>query len=450
MLQPVGVKGKVTRGGAEAGVAGFQGAHSKPVDRISFGSSREPRQWRPGWWHRPGRLAWLVVLAAAVVVVAVVAVVLVTTRGHARRMASVPLPSAQPLPPMLAGIPARSVRSDLFLGGESFWRVGRRPRAVLAGLLLNGLSPLLPHGHGAQVGQLAAVPGGAVALISDISTGITYGALGRVVLIPASNAPARAIARATVIAVGPGGRQVWVQTAIQSVNNGEGLPATFRSPTWAVNLAGRRVSPVLRLPLGLVGATESGPLTQNLATGQLQLWDGATGRPMHLPLPADAQFVAAGRGRVVWQSSAPSSALHVTDLRTGSDAAVPLPANWLSSSQTYPPPPASFDPSGRRLVLPLDRVDSSGNTTAEDLFIADTATGTLRMIPGKPLPLPSSSTTQADQLAGSWDSDGLLWVLAMSPYNGYYQLGFWTGAGPLHTFGPAQGSPMALSAPGSG
>jgi hypothetical protein len=420
------------------------------VDRISFGSDREPRRWRPGWLPRrgwPGRRAWLVVLAAAV---AVAAVVLVTTGGHARRTASVPLPSAQLLAPMLAGIPAHGARTDLFLGGENFWRVGRRPRAVLAGFLLNGLSPLLPRGHGGQVDQLATVSGGTVALISDISTGITYGALGRVVFIPASNAPARVIARATVIAAGPGGQQVWVQTAIQSVNNGEGVPATFRSPTWAVNLAGRRVSPVLRLPLGLVGATESGPLTQNLATGQLQLWDGAAGRPVHLPVPADAQFVAAGGDRVLWQSFAPLTALHVTDLRTGSDAAVPLPRNWTPPPETYPPPPASFDPSGRRLVLPLDRVDSSGNTTAEDMFVADTATRTLRMIPGKPLPLPLSSTTQADQLVGAWDSDGLLWVLAMSPYNGYYQLGFWTGVGPLHTFAPARGSPMALSATGSG
>jgi hypothetical protein len=351
---------------------------------------------------------------------------------------------------MLAGIPARGARTDMFLGGESFWRVGRRPRAVLAGLLSNAVSPLLPGGDSAQVGQLAAVSGGAVALISDISTGITYGALGRVVFIPASTAPARVIARATVIAVGPGGRQVWVQTGIQSMRNGEGVPATFRSPTWAVNLAGRRVSPVLRLPLGLVGATGSGPLTQNLATGRLQLWDGATGRPMHRPLPADAQFVAAGRDRVVWQSFAPFSALHVTDLRTGSDVTVPLPTNWLPASQTYPPPAASFDPSGRRLVLPLDRVDSSGNVTAEDLFVADTATRTLRMIPGKPLPVPSTVTMPAYQLAGAWDSGGLLWVLATSPYNGYYQLGFWTGAGPPHRFAPAQGSPMALSAPGSG
>jgi hypothetical protein len=33
----------------------------------------------------------------------------------------------------------------------------------------------------------------------------------------------------------------------------------------------------------------------------------------------------------------------------------------------------------------------------------------------------------------------------MNPYYGYYQLGFWTGDGPLHTFKVAQRSPMALS-----
>jgi hypothetical protein len=38
----------------------------------------------------------------------------------------------------------------------------------------------------------------------------------------------------------------------------------------------------------------------------------------------------------------------------------------------------------------------------------------------------------------------------MSPDNGYYQLGSWTGAGPLRTFTPAQGNPTALAAPGPG
>jgi hypothetical protein len=398
----------------------------------------------------------MVVLVAAAL--AVTAVPLLTSGGHARRVVSAPspsarslpsaqpLPGAQPLPPLLGGVLAHGAHTDMFLGGENFYRVGSRPRAVATGLLLNGLSPLLPYGHGAMVDQLAPVPGGVVAHISDIWTGITYGALGRVVFVPDANAPARVIARGTVIAVAPGGRQIWVQTAIQGAGNGEGAPA--RSPTWAVNLAGRRVSPVLHLPLGLVAATESGPLTQNLATGQLQLWNGATGRPIPLKLPADAGFVAAGRGRVVWQSD--RNALHVTDLNTGTDASVPLPRNWVPPPETYPPPSASFDPSGQRLVLPLDHVDSSGNTTAEDLFVADTATGTLRMIPGKPLRLISSPNAQGIQMVGSWDRQGLLWVLAASAYDGYYQLGFWTGTGPLRTFAPAQGSPMALSAPGSG
>ena len=116
-----------------------------------------------------------------------------------------------------------------------------------------------------------------MAHISDISTGATYGALGRVVFIPAANAPARVIARATMIAVGPDGRQVWVQTAVQSMQNGVGVSAGFTSPTWAVDLAGRRVSPVPHLPLGLADATRSGPLTLNLVTGRVQLWNGATG-----------------------------------------------------------------------------------------------------------------------------------------------------------------------------
>jgi hypothetical protein len=337
----------------------------------------------------------------------------------------------------------------MLLGGENLWRIGRQPRVVLGGFLSNGLSALLPRGHGAEVDQLFPVPGGLVAHISDVSTGITYGAPGRVLFVSAANASARVLARATMIAVAPGAHRVWVQTGFQSLHNGEGVQASFRSPTWAVNLDGRRDSPLLRLPFGLVAATQSGPLTQNLATGQLQLWNGATGRPMPLQLPSNANFVAAGSDRLVWQSDSPVSALHVADLNTRTDIAVPLPPGWESPSETYPPSPASFDPSGRRLVLTLDRVDSSGNAVAENLFVVDTVARTMRMIPGRPLPLPSSATSVADPLVGSWDRQGLLWVLAMSPYSGYYQLGFWTGAGPLHTFAPTYGSPMTLSAPGS-
>jgi hypothetical protein len=381
-----------------------------------------------------------------------IAAVLVTTGGPARRPVSAPSPSASPpssWPALFHGVPAHGLSTDLFLAGENFWRVGGQPRTVGAEFLLNGLSPLLPPGHGAEADQLAPVPGGVVAHISDISTGITYGALGRVVFIPVANAPAQAIARATMIAVSPGGAQIWVQTAVQLLRNGAGAPPGFISPTWAVNLSGRRVSPVLRLPFGLVAATGAGPLTQDLSTGQLQLWNGATGRPIRTNLPADADFIAAGRDRVVWDACRASCRLHVTDLTTGTDAAVPMPRSWVPASVTYPPPSASFDPSGQRLVLPLDRVDSSGNTTAEALFIASTATRTLRMIPGTSLPFSSLPAAQPIQMVGAWDRQGLLWVLASSPDEGYYQLGCWTGAGPLRTFALTHGGPVALTAPGS-
>jgi hypothetical protein len=36
--------------------------------------------------------------------------------------------------------------------------------------------------------------------------------------------------------------------------------------------------------------------------------------------------------------------LHVTDLTTGTDAAVEVPRTWVPPSQTYPPPSASLDP----------------------------------------------------------------------------------------------------------
>lgn len=351
---------------------------------------------------------------------------------------------------LLAGVAARRAYVGLFLGGDNVWWVGRRPQEVAAAWLRNGLSPLLPRGHGAEVDQIAAVRGGVVAHVSDISTGITYGALGRVVFIPSAHAPARVIGRATMIAVAPSGRQVWLQTAVQRLNAGRGVPANFRSLTWAVNLAGRRVTPVLRLPFGLVGATEQGPLTQNLSTLRLQLWNGATGRQLPPPVPADEDFVAAGQDRLVWDSYAHSAGLlHVTDLRTGSSVTVPLPGNWGVVSETFPPPPASFDPAGRRLVLPLERIDSSGNPIAEALFVIDLTTRTLHMVPNATLPLPVSAVALADTLVGAWDPRGLLWVLAMNPYYGQYQLGFWTGAGPLHTFQMAKGSPMALLAPRS-
>jgi hypothetical protein len=171
---------------------------------------------------------------------------------------------------------------------------------------------------------------------------------------------------------------------------------------------------------------------------------------LSLPVPADADFVAADPEKLVWASYAHSaSMLHVTDLRTGSNVSVPLPSNWALPSETFPQQPASFDLAGQLLALPLDRTDSSGTASAEALFVIDLATRTVRMIPSAQLPLPTGAGVIADTLIGSWNARGLLWVLAMNPYSGHYQLGFWTGAGPLHTFHVAEGSPMVLTAPGS-
>ncbi len=177
------------------------------MDTISFGPGRTPRHWRPGWLARgrpprrggPGRRTWLVV-AIAVTAGAATAIALVTTAGGGprpvtarspsttRSPSTVRPPSAPPLS-LLSGVPADGVSTDLFLAGENFWRVSRLPQTVAAGFLVNGLSPLLPADHGAEADQLFQVPGGVVAHISDTSTGISYGALGRVVFIPVRATP---------------------------------------------------------------------------------------------------------------------------------------------------------------------------------------------------------------------------------------------------------------------
>ena len=171
------------------------------MDTIGFGSDREPRRWRPGWrpprpWAR--RRAWLVAVAAAAGVATAAAVlaatVLATAGGLARRPVSASVP-AVPSPPLLRGVPADGVRTDLFLAGENFLRVAR-PRQVAAGFLVDGLSPLLPPGHGAEADQLAPVPGGVVAQ-SATSPPPSATARGRGLPAPAANdSPGHATAEA--------------------------------------------------------------------------------------------------------------------------------------------------------------------------------------------------------------------------------------------------------------
>jgi len=437
------------------------GAYSKPVDTISFRPDRPPRRWLPGprwpgprWpvWRRvaarlSGR-AWLLILAATTVVAG--GLFVLTTHAGGHRRAGVPVADATPL--VLTGVPARSVRTNLVIGGDYLWRVGGgRPRAAFGGLLFNGLSPLLRGTDGAGVSQIAPVPGGVIALLSGNSSNGTGGNRGVVLFIPAGAGRVRLIARASAFVVAPGGRSVWLQTAVQHSSG----PPTAKSkaaisPTFAVSLAGRRVSPVLRLPLGLVAATSAGLLTDSVVTGQLQRWNTATGRQERVSLPGDAQVVGEGSGVVIWQP--PSCPVHcrlrVTDLRTRGGITMRLPEGWWPVQ--YQEPVAS-DPSGRRFAIPLAQVDPSGNPTEEDLYVIDTAARTVRRIPGGPS-APDQPLGLGDpevELAGAWDQNGRLWALATSGY-GYFQLGYWPGAGPLHVYPPAPGNPAAISAPGPG
>lgn len=113
--------------------------------------------------------------------------------------------------------------------------------------------------------------------------------------------------------------------------------------------------------------------------------------------------------------------------------------------------PVASDLSGRRFAVPLAQVDPSGNPVAEDLYVIDTAARTARQIPGGPS-APEQPFGLGDpevELAGAWDQNGRLWALATSGY-GYFQLGYWPGAGPLRVYPPAPGNPAAISAPGPG
>jgi hypothetical protein len=408
-----------------------------------------------GGWPRPPRWVWATAGVAAVAVLAGVVIARTGPHGTAASPVNLGLPSVPAQPPVLFGGPVHGVRTDLVIGGDSLWQLETgRPRQVLAGLLANGASPLLA-GPGAGVSQIVPAAGGVIAVVGG-SSGQPPGAgtRGRVVFIPRQG-PARVIARATAVAVAPGGRGVWVQTAVTPAPSGgyppSGRPRTVWSPTYQVSLAGRRVGAVLRLPLGLVAATSIGLLTSDVETRRLAVWNAVTGRREPLPLPGNALVVAAGQDVVIWQPwQCPARCpLHLTGLQTGAAMTIRVPAGWWQPMQYQEP--VAFDRSGTRLALPLERVDPSGNPVAEDLYLIDAATGTARAVPGGPSASdqPLGLGNPGIQLTGAWDQAGRLWVLATSGY-GYFQLGYWTGTGPLHVYPPIQGNPAALAAPGTG
>ena len=226
----------------------------EPVDTISSGPDREPRR-------MPRPLAYLIALA---VIIAAVAAVLLNAREPGRRAASPPVPAGPPMRPMLAGVPARTVQTQLVLGGDDLWQVGGHgPQTIAAAFLSGGRSPLASN---AGASEVAPVADGVVALIADVSSN----AVGSVLFLPAANAAPRVIGRASLIAVAPGGQRVWLQHGIERERSAGTV--TSVSPTWAVNLAGRRVTAVLHVPFGLVAATDSGLIIQNPPAYRLKLW----------------------------------------------------------------------------------------------------------------------------------------------------------------------------------
>jgi hypothetical protein len=421
------------------------------VDTISFGPDRAPRRWWPGGpAGRAGR-AWLVIVVAAA---AVAGLVVVAAGGGARHRAGGQVTAV--MSPLLSGVPGHGVGTDLVLGGDSVWRLSgtSRPRAMLDRSLGRPLSSVLsrPPGRagGAQISRLLPVRGGLVAVISPRASAQSTGNTAWPVLfIPAGAGPARLIGRASAVAVAPGGRALWLQTASFPVTEAAGAQPIM-SPTFAVSLTGHRLGPVLHLPLGLVAAASGGLLTDSVVAGRLQLWSATAGRPERLRLPGDAQVIGAGGGLVIWQS--PSCAghclLHLTGPRAGRASTVPVPAGWQPVPSSGP---AATSGSGQRLVIQLERAGPGGYLGTEDLYVLNIAARSLRQVPGGPYTIPQVSGLggKGFTLASAWDTAGRLWLLA-GWGDGYFQLGYWTGAGPLHVYPPMPGNPISISAPGSG
>ena len=298
--------------------------------------------------------------------------------------------------------------------------------------LLSAFSRLGPHTVARQV---SPVVGGAVALITnETSSGPD---IGDVVFIPHGRGRLRLLTHATTIAVAPDGRSVWVQQTGPPLGHG---PRSY--PTWAVDLAGRRHSAVLHLAgQDLVGVSSAGLITDS-SRERLQLVDPVTGKGARLPIPASAFFIEAGRDRIVWRESSCGLGcpLHVTDVRTGSSVVVAIPRDRAVNAS---PLPSGFDPTGRRLLIPLAKIEHEV-ASEQDLFVVDTRSRTVMRVPGGPLPaLPDVIVT------GTWTPQGGLVVLARGG-NEEFEVAYWLGSGPLRALQNVTGDAFDIAYLGTG
>ena len=208
--------------------------------------------------------------------------------------------------------------------------------------------------------------------------------------------PPRLIARANYMAVAPNRRDIWVEQAAPPWGNG---PAS--SPTWLVGEDGRRLSGARGLNgRVLVAATVRGLLVKS-PDQKLALVDPVNGRTEPAGLPADAIIAGADADHVAWQSASCGlrCPLHVTDVRGGPDAEIPLPAHTAIN----PDDTSDFDPSGQRLALPLDTIDHQGAEAGTYVYVADTGARTLARVPGPPVPVTALPAVPGAFPAGSSD-----------------------------------------------
>jgi hypothetical protein len=398
-------------------------------------------------------------LAAAVLIAGVVTFHLASAPagpGPLRKLPALPSPAALIAPSMLHGTPLRPGGAPgtlLFLGGEELRLLHVRPQAPtsLASVLPDAGDARNPLGPDPAVQQIISVAGGVIALIySQGAAGLPD--VGDVLFVPvdASGAgPPRIIARANYMALAPNHRDVWVEQAGPPWGNG---PAG--SPAWLVDEDGRRLSAVRPLNhQALVAATVGGLLVQG-PDQKLALIDPVNGRAEHTPIPANAIIAGTDADQVAWQAAACSlnCPLHVTDVRGGPDTQIALPPHSVIDSDDT----SDFDPAGQRLALPLDTTDPQGAITGTSVFVADLSARKLIRIPGGPTPVTALPAVLGAFPAGSsavvcvrWSADGSgLWIVATDGL--YFQVGYWTGHGPLRVLPPQAGLAYKFDIPGAG
>jgi hypothetical protein len=424
---------------------------------------RLPSHWRPG---RRWRLAAaIVLLAGGGLTAGVLLAGQPAPHPHAGRPPAgrAPAGRAPVVHPMLHGQPpgpGGGRGAVLLLAGEELRLLsvtGRAPARLRWSGFVPGAGPLQSN----SAVQIEPVTGGFVVLLAS-ETGSAFPAVGDVFFIPAtarSVAAARLIAHANYLAVAPNGRDLWVQRASP--------PGHLPGDTWLIDRSGRRLSSVLRLHRRiLVAATDRGLLTGSAPPrgtrlrpfpasrraagrgGRTRLISTASGAVLPMGVPPGALIAAVSSGDVAWQHRPCrrlACPLHVTSLRTGADAVIPLPPGTQTNGQ-----PGAFGQQDKRLALALDTIGRKHQVATTHIYIIDIGRRRSTRLPGGPLPLTQAATELGAIIAGysfastvSWSDGARLWIVASDSAG--FQAAYWPGAGPLRVLGPQAGPARAFA-----